>query len=144
MRILLIEDDDLQARLLQDFLKRHSADGANGSADAPPVELQRVSDGDEALSLLPAGGKGAKTPNLVILDLGLERIDGLDFLLELRSIPRYRSVPVVVLSGTAHAEDVRSAYERGANSYLKKPDDPRQLGQLVDQLLGYWGRYNLT
>jgi len=134
MRILLIEDDDLQARILGELFAKHH----------PEIEVERVADGDEALSRLPAGGSDAGVPQLVLLDLGLERIDGLDFLIELRSMPRYRGLPVVVLSGSADADKVRGAYERGANSYLKKPGSPAELEQLAQLIVSYWGRANIT
>ena len=134
MRILLIEDDDLQARVLGELFAKHHSD----------IELERVADGDEALSRLPASGSDTDAPQLVLLDLGLERIDGLDFLVELRSMPRYRSLPVVVLSGSADSEKVRGAYERGANSYLKKPASPIELQSLVGLIVSYWGRTNVS
>lgn len=134
MRILLIEDDDLQARILGELFAKHD----------PEIDVERVTDGDEALSRLPAGGSPEGPPQWVILDLGLERIDGLDFLIELRSMPRYQGLPVIVLSGSADADKVRGAYERGANSYLKKPGSPVELEQLVQLIVSYWGRANVT
>jgi two-component system response regulator len=134
MRILLIEDDDLQARILVELLTQQGSQ----------IHVERVADGDEALSRLPAGGGAEEPPQLVVLDLGLERIDGLDFLIELRSMPRYRGLPVVVLSGSADADKVRGAYESGANSYLEKPRDSRELGPLIELIVNYWGRANVT
>lgn len=116
--ILLVEDDDDDAELTMQAFKE-------ARIDTPIVRTQ---DGVEALDYLfcrgPfAGQKGQTLPTVVLLDLKLPRVGGLEVLEEIRNHPRTRCLPVVVLTSSAEDRDRIEAYSRFANSYVRKPVD---------------------
>jgi CheY-like chemotaxis protein len=102
-----------------------------------------VRDGVEALDYLFATGAHAgrdpnATPEVVLLDLKLPRIGGLDVLRRLRADKRTRRIPVVVLSSSNEEKDVLSSYDLGANSFVRKPVDFAQFVEAAQQLGKYW------
>ncbi|HEY9687980.1 MAG TPA: response regulator [Coleofasciculaceae cyanobacterium] len=112
--ILLIEDDPEDAALIQRML-----------ADLPyPVQLAR--DGEEALDYL-FGQKSHEELCMVLLDLRLPKVSGLDVLREIRRTDKTARLPVVILTGHAEEENMLSSYRYGANSFLRKPPDPDEL-----------------
>lgn len=130
--ILLVEDnphdEELTLRALQ---KSHILN---------PVVVAH--DGAEALDYLFARGKHAGSPPLspqvVLLDLKLPKVDGLEVLRELRGNPSTRLLPVVVLTSSKEQQDMLSSYELGANSYVRKPVDFGQFLEAARQLGLYW------
>lgn len=106
--------------------------------------ITAVRDGAEALQLLlpPGGAKPAIEPALILLDLKLPKIDGLEVLRQLRSDPRSVAVPIVVLSSSRTESDVQEAYRLGANSYLVKPVDFEHFTELIGRLGAYWLQVN--
>ena len=102
-----------------------------------------VRDGVEALDYLLATGDHAERnadelPDLVLLDIKLPRVDGLQVLERLRSNPRTRLVPVVVLTSSIEPRDLLTCYTLGANSYVRKPIDFSAFAGAVTQLGMYW------
>jgi CheY-like chemotaxis protein len=98
-------------------------------------------DGAEALDILFQRGAHEATPikpNLVLLDLKLPKVDGLEVLREIKSNPRTRSIPVVVLTSSQEERDVVQSYDLGANSYVCKPVDFSQFTTTMRQLGLYW------
>jgi len=100
-------------------------------------------DGREALDYLfgPDGQSGAANdvlPMLVMLDLKLPRIDGLEVLRKIRQDMRTHRMPVVILTSSKEEEDVAASYDLGANSYIRKPVDFQQFAQAVQNLGLYW------
>ncbi len=100
-------------------------------------------DGVEALDYLMARGqwegRGTETdPALILLDLKLPKIDGLDVLREMRSNPRTKVLPVIVLTSSIEEQDVIRSYDLGANSYIHKPVDMQQFVEAVRELGLYW------
>lgn len=100
-------------------------------------------DGVEALDYLFATGKHSgrdlnNPPQIVLLDLKLPKVDGLEVLRRLRSDPRTRTQPVVVLTTSNEERDIISSYQLGANSYIRKPVDFEQFMEAVRQLGLYW------
>ena len=130
--ILLVEDnphdEELTLRALQ---KSHVLN---------PVVVAH--DGAEALDYLLARGKHASAPpplpQVVLLDLKLPKVDGLEVLRELRANARTRLLPVVVLTSSKEQQDVLASYEFGANSYVRKPVDFAQFLEAARQLGLYW------
>ena len=81
-------------------------------------------------------------PHLALLDLKMPRVNGFELLTRIRREPTLRRLPVVVLSSSNHAIDVKQAYDSGANSYLVKPIDFKALVELVRYIHEYWIRLN--
>lgn len=108
-----------------------------------------VRDGAEALDYLfgtgPYAGRDVTTmPTLVLLDLNLPKIDGLEVLTRLRADPRTKRLPVIILTTSQEQDEVSKAYDRGCNSYVRKPVDSAQFRNAVNQLGLYWLVHNVT
>jgi two-component system, response regulator len=131
--ILLIEDNPSDIALTRRALER--AHIAN--------LLVTAEDGQEALDFLfctgpHAGREISQQPVLTLLDLKLPKISGLDVLRRIRSDPRTRRMPVVILTSSDEALDISSGYDLGINSYIRKPVDFEQFQRVVEQLGLYW------
>ena len=131
--ILLVEDNDDDVELTLRALRRNRV--------ANRVDVVR--DGAEALEYLFATGshKGRDVrdaPNLVLLDLKLPKVGGLEVLERLRADPRTRRLPIVVLTSSNVESDLARSYDLGANSYIRKPVDFTQFMEAVNQLGLYW------
>jgi two-component system response regulator len=98
--------------------------------------IRVVRDGAEALEFLFA--RGADLPKVVMLDLKLPRVDGIEVLRAVRANPRTRTIPVVVLTSSAEDRDIAETYGLGANSYIVKPVDFQQFTEAVRQIGLYW------
>ncbi len=132
LQVLLVEDNPSDAELTMDALR-----------DSRLVNrVQWVKDGAEALEVLFARGAASaaqsKRLKLVLLDLRLPRVDGLDVLRALRADERTRRLPVVVLTSSHEEIDVVRAYDLGANSYLVKPVESDAFMKAVSELGLYW------
>jgi len=118
--ILLVEDNpDDELLTLRAFKKSNILN-----------ELTVVHDGAEAVEWL-LGKNAGEPPSLVLLDLKLQKIDGLEVLRRLRADPRTRLIPVVVLTTSNDDPDLKRAYELGCNSYIRKPVDFAQFVSAV-------------
>lgn len=131
--ILLIEDNPDDVELTRRALSRSNV--AN--------ELVVVTDGAEALDYLFARGEYATrdmrvTPQVVLLDLKLPKVDGLEVLRRIRSDERTRLLPVVILTSSNQENDIKDSYELGANSYVRKPVDFEQFVEATTTLGLYW------
>jgi two-component system response regulator len=127
--ILLVEDNPDDVRLtLRALQKNHIAN---------PVVVAR--DGVEALDYLFGPESGARDlPAVLLLDLKLPRVDGLEVLRRIRAEPRTRLLRVVVLTSSREEPDVQGSYANGANSYIRKPVDFEAFVTAVGQLGLYW------
>jgi two-component system response regulator len=135
--ILLVEDNASDVGLTKRALARNKVDNP----------LVVAEDGQVALDYLFGTGAHAgrnvdEQPALVLLDLKLPRVDGLTVLRRIRSDARTRRLPVVVLTSSLEEQDLASAYDDGANSYLRKPVDFEQFAQTMAQLGTYWLQLN--
>jgi two-component system response regulator len=133
MRLLLVEDNPDDEALILRALKKHNI--AN--------RIDVVRDGAEALDLLLAKGGHADCdpyalPAVVLLDLKLPRVDGLEVLRQLRRDERTMRLPVVVLTSSDEEQDLLESYRLGANSYVRKPVDFTQFSAAIRQLGFYW------
>ena len=102
-----------------------------------------VRDGVEALDYMFASGPGAAgttkaQPDLILLDLKLPRVGGLEVLRRLRGEERTRRVPVVMLTSSNEEKDIQSSYDSGANSFVRKPVDFTQFVEVARQIGEYW------
>jgi two-component system response regulator len=131
--ILLVEDNPDDRELTLRALEKNNI--------LNPVIL--ASDGVEALDILFRRGahtqpQFGETPAVVLLDLKLPKLDGLEVLKTLRADPRTRLLPVVVLTSSREEQDVIASYSLGANSYIRKPVDFSKFIEAVRQLGLYW------
>jgi CheY-like chemotaxis protein len=126
--ILLVEDNPMDVDLtLRAFARRLIVN---------PVDVAR--DGEEALQRLQDWDAGADVPVVILLDLKLPRINGLEVLRQLKAHPVYQKIPVVVLTTSRENLDVEAAYELGANSYIVKPVDFEKFMDVATQIQLYW------
>jgi CheY-like chemotaxis protein len=105
--------------------------------------LQVVNDGEQAIAYLKGEGKYANRgeyplPSLLLLDLKMPRVNGLEVLSWTRSQPGLKDLRIVVLSGSKELEDVNRAYHLGANTFLVKPTEFDELVALMQALQGFW------
>ncbi|MCD9013997.1 response regulator [Parachryseolinea silvisoli] len=131
--ILLVEDNEDDARLAIRALRNQSF--AN--------KLLHLNDGVEALDFLFATGtfEGRNvlhTPKVVLLDLKMPRINGLEVLERIKSDERTKIIPVVILTSSSEDPDIRRAYELGANSYIVKPVEFDNFVKAISELGLYW------
>jgi two-component system response regulator len=137
--IMLVEDNpDDEALTLRAFKKNNVLN-----------EVVLARDGVEALNYLlgsASGGlPGARAlPQVVLLDLKLPKIDGLEVLRRLRADPRTHNLPVVMLTSSGEESDILRCYELGVNSYIRKPVDFTKFVEAVQQLHLYWMVLNET
>jgi len=102
-------------------------------------EVVVARDGEQALEfLLDPHGRGNPLPHLILLDLKLPKVDGLTVLRTLRSNPRTKLLPVVVLTSSKEESDIFTSYDLGCNSYIQKPVDFSDFVEAVRQLGMYW------
>ena len=133
MEILLIEDNPQDVELtLRAFHKYHLAN-----------KIHVVRDGEEALECLFGTGRYAERPvcsntRLILLDLKLPKVDGIEILKLCKSDPRTKNIPVVVLTSSREERDLIDSYNLGVNSYVVKPVDFAQFTESVRQLGLYW------
>ena len=137
VEILLVEDNPADVELTLRALKRNNI--AN--------KIIVVNDGEEALDFIFARGafsdrKVENGPKVVILDLKLPKVDGLEVLRAMKSDPRARIIPVVVLTSSKEETDIVESYRLGVNSYLVKPVDFDKFVESVRILGFYWLLFN--
>lgn len=130
--ILLVEDNPMDVDLtMRAFGKRKLAN---------PIDVAR--DGEEALARIAGWGTGKPQPVVILLDLNLPKISGLEVLRTLKSHPVYRRIPVVVLTTSKDDADVDTAYTLGANSYIVKPVDFEKFMEMAEKIEMYWCALN--
>ena len=139
MLVLLVEDNEDHAELLKRTLRE---------ADHP-IRIVHARDGEAALdflglSNLDAKGPANPVPGLVLLDLRLPRIDGLDVLRRIKEAKRLRPVPVIILTTSSARADIARAYASHANSYLAKPGSFDNFSRLMEAISRYWTVWNAT
>ncbi|HYU08037.1 MAG TPA: response regulator [Gemmatimonadales bacterium] len=126
VEILLVEDNPNDAELTLRALKQRNL--------ANQVFVCR--DGAEALDFFATGS--SPVPKVVLLDLKLPKVDGLEVLRRLKGEARTKSIPVVVLTSSGEEPDIEKAYELGANSYIVKPVDFEAFARAVSDVGLYW------
>ena len=133
VEILLVEDDPRDVQLtLHAFREHHLAN-----------EMRVVRDGEEALEFIFRTGQYANRspadqPKVILLDLKLPKVDGLEVLREIRADAALRSVPVVILTSSREERDIVQGYDLGVNSYIVKPVEFDKFIETVQTLGFYW------
>lgn len=139
LEILLVEDNPNDVELTLHSLKKNKL--------ANRIHVAR--DGEEALEyVFGAGDPASRTltdlPKLILLDLKLPKVDGLEVLRRIKADPRTKTTPVVMLTSSREERDVVKSYNLGANSYIVKPVDFESFSEAVKQLGFYWLLLNRT
>ncbi|MBC7235552.1 MAG: response regulator [Chloroflexi bacterium] len=128
--IVLVEDDPYDAELTLRVIKRHWQG----------CSAEWVRDGQEALEILPLL---KPPPKLVLLDLNLPKVGGLEVLRALKGNPQTRAIPVVMLTSSQEERDLAESYRWGTNSYILKPTPFEEFVQIVQEVLSYWLLLNI-
>lgn len=130
--ILLVEDNPVDLELtIRAFTSRKLVN---------PILVAR--DGEEALDFIPEWDQGKPIPVVILLDLNLPRVNGLEVLETIKKHPKYKSIPVVILTTSAESVDVKKAYQIGANSYIVKPVDFDKFIEMAQHIELYWNVIN--
>lgn len=130
IRMLLVEDNPVHQRLTQRALQSAELD----------VDLHISNDGVEALEYLNAliETHSGNQPDMILLDLNMPRMGGLELLAALKNSPALRSIPVAILSTSGAPKDIRESYQHGANAYLTKPDGFHEFRDMLKELGDFW------
>jgi CheY-like chemotaxis protein len=128
--ILVVEDNPMDLDFMLQAFEEHAV--------ANPVHVCR--DGEEALRFIESHNapEDPSLPLLVLLDLRLPKVDGIDVLREARQLPVWRQIPFVVVTTSRENSDITRAYELGVNSYIVKPVDFAAFAEVVKQIKFYW------
>lgn len=130
IKILLVEDNEGDIVLTMQALKK--ANVTNG--------LSIVRDGDEALKYLRNKGKfeNSETPDLILLDINLPKVDGIEVLTEIKNDENLRVIPVVMLTTSESENDIVRSYNNHANCYITKPVDFKKFMEVVQMIKDFW------
>ena len=129
--ILLVEDNPDAVQLTKRALQKNNISN----------QLEVVHDGVEAMNHLlnaASGDNSSPLPTVILLDLKLPKMDGLEVLKRIRADERLKRLPVVILTSSKEEQDILKSYDLGANSYIRKPVDFEQFNEAVRQLGLYW------
>jgi|SRR5450759_1824258 two-component system response regulator len=137
VEILLVEDNPNDVELALHALR------ANHLAN----DIKVVRDGAEALDFIMCRGPYAardiqQVPKVILLDLKLPKVDGIEVLRQTKADPRTRTIPIVILTSSTEDKDIVESYQLGVNSYMEKPIDFQQFTECVRTLGLYWLVYN--
>ncbi len=126
--ILLVEDNPMDLDLtLRAFNKKKFSN---------QVHIAR--DGEEALAFIPRWEAGEALPAVILLDINLPKVNGLEVLRQLKAHERFRRIPVVVLTSSREDKDLKTAYDLGVNSYIENPVSFNKFMEVAEQIELYW------
>ncbi|WP_310566801.1 response regulator [Hydrogenophaga sp.] len=126
--ILLVEDNPMDLDLtLRAFNKKKFTN-----------QVHVARDGEEALAFIPRWEAGETLPAVILLDINLPKISGLEVLRQLKAHERFRRIPVVVLTSSREDKDLKTAYDLGVNSYIEKPVSFNKFMDVAEQIELYW------
>ncbi|MES2842950.1 MAG: response regulator [Pseudomonadota bacterium] len=126
--ILLVEDNPMDLDLtLRAFNKKKFTNS-----------IQIARDGEEALAFMARWETGEPVPAVILLDINLPKLNGLEVLQKLKAHPVYRRIPVVVLTSSKENSDLKTAYDLGANSYIEKPVSFSKFIEVAEHIELYW------
>jgi CheY-like chemotaxis protein len=131
--ILLIEDNPMDEDLTRRAFARRKV--------INPIEVAR--DGEQALEYLERWQAGSPLPVVILLDLNLPKVNGLEILRQFKASSYVQKVPVIILTTSAEDRDIKIAYELGANSYIVKPVDFEKFIEVAAHVDLYWNVINL-
>lgn len=131
--LLLVDDNNLDIDLFQRALQKTNAN----------IKLDTAKGGEQALEYIRKWESGSALPVVILLDLKMPKINGLEVLHALKSHPRFKTIPVVVLTSSNEMSDIRKAYELGVNSYIMKSVDYDEFARAVAMIHHYWCQLNI-
>jgi CheY-like chemotaxis protein len=126
--ILLVEDNPMDLDLTLRAFNRKKFSNV----------IQIARDGEEALAYIGRWEAGEPLPAVILLDINLPKINGLEVLRQLKAHERFRRIPVVVLTSSREDRDLRTAYDLGVNSYIEKPVNFSKFMDVAEQIELYW------
>jgi len=131
MRILIVEDNVADSYLVIEALREY----------AVPTQITVVGDGLQALAYLRREGQyaGVALPDLLLLDLNLPKLDGRGVLVEIKSDPTLKHIPVIIFTSSEADHEVLLAYRHGASCYLVKPHKLENYFSLLQECISFWG-----
>ena len=130
--VLIIEDRVVDLDLTKRALARHHV--------INPIHTAR--DGEEALAYIQRWEEGEPLPVFILLDIKLPKVSGLSVLSAIKSHPRFRTIPIVMLTGSEDDTDIQEAYKLGCNSYIVKPVDFDKFMDIASRIGIYWYALN--
>ena len=138
VKILLVEDNLDDVMITKRALKEAKVIN----------ELHIVRDGQEAIDFLQHTGSHAEAaksprPGLILLDVNLPKLNGIDVLMRIKQDPHLRRIPVIMLTMSKREEDVIKSYDNGCNSFIQKPVEFDRFVRLVQEIGLYWGLLNV-
>ncbi|SRR5258706_11375776 len=131
--ILLVEDSKTDIDLIHRAIENKDS----------RVHLDIARDGQEALAYLKQWEQGSPAPLIVLLDLKLPKLSGLDVLGTLKAHPRYKIIPVIILTSSRNGSDILQSYKLGANSYILKAADYNEFAGAIVLIHRYWCELNI-
>jgi len=138
VQILLVEDSPEDAELmLRAFKTSHVVNSCHHVEDGAAALNYLFNEGEYA-------GRSHKNPRVVLLDLKLPKIDGIEVLRRIKQDPRTKTIPVVVLTSSQESQDLDAAYSLGVNSYIVKPVDFEHFAEVAVKLGFYWKLVNVV
>jgi CheY-like chemotaxis protein len=128
--ILLVEDNPADIRLMLEILKEGHL----------PSDFHVAKDGEEGIAFLRHEGEFADSPrpDIIFLDLNLPKKDGREVLKEIKSDPKLKRIPVIVMTTSGAKEDIESAYDHHANCFITKPVDLEDFMKVAETLRHFW------
>ncbi len=132
IEILLVEDNPHDARLTIEVLKESRMININ--------HLHHVSDGKEAVDFLKQEGKyeGQAKPDVILLDINLPKMDGIEVLKYIKSNPHTKNIPVIIMTTSSQEGDIKKAYDLSVNAYVNKPLDFDNFVDVVTKVSDFW------
>ncbi|HAX14370.1 response regulator [Leeuwenhoekiella palythoae] len=130
--ILSIEDNNTDIALMNRIFQKN----------IPHYGIKHISDGQEAVAFLESEAFRLQQPKLVLLDIKVPRLNGLQILKKFRKIEAYLGIPVVMMSSSDRKDEIIKAYKLGANSFIEKPRNYPELSKALPALINYWIVYN--
>ncbi len=130
--VLAVEDNEDDITLMKRIFQKQM----------PDYTIRYISDGEEALDYLKSKQFKEELPRLILLDIKIPKVNGLELLRSIRKYEEYKSIPVVMLSSSDRDDEIQLSYHLGANSYIEKPKSFTELSKALPAMIDYWIVYN--
>jgi CheY-like chemotaxis protein len=132
-RVLLVDDNNLDVDLFERAIRKTTSN----------IKLDMARDGEQALAYIKQWESGMPLPIVILLDLKMPKVNGLEVLRILKSHPNFKTIPVVALNSSSEPADIQQAYDLGVNSYIMKSVDYDEFARAVALIHHYWCQLNI-